>query len=111
MNKLRLEKLKVKIDCVNTVFDEARTALMQKIKNRPEEYKTVLKNLLIQGFIKLLENEVNVICKKEDFEMVTGVMEEAQKKFLELLNKDSKKFQNFTMNVTVDTKYYLPEFM
>ena len=55
MNKLRLEKLKVKIECVNTVFEEAKSQLVDKTKNNPEEYRSVLKNLMIQGFIKLLK--------------------------------------------------------
>ena len=33
MNKLRLEKLKVKIDCVNSVFEEAKNQLALRIKN------------------------------------------------------------------------------
>ena len=48
MSKLRLEKLKLKIDFVNSVFDEAKTHLLNRIKNSPDYYKTVLKNLLIQ---------------------------------------------------------------
>ena len=111
MNKLRLEKLKVKIECVNSVFEEARQQLILRIKNKPEDYKNVIRNLLVQGFIKLLEENVNVICKKEDYELVNCVVNEAQEKFLELLNKESKKFKNFKMTVTVDTKYYLPDFM
>ena len=47
MNKLRLEKLKVKIDCVDTVFEEAKNQLVDKIRNNPEEYRSVLKNLMI----------------------------------------------------------------
>ena len=70
MNKLRLEKLKVKIECVNTVFEEAKSQLVDKTKNNPEEYRSVLKNLMIQGFIKLLEENVNIICKKEDYNVV-----------------------------------------
>ena len=35
MNKLRLEKLKVKIDCVNSVFEEAKNQLALRIKNDP----------------------------------------------------------------------------
>ncbi len=109
MNKLRLEKLKVKIDCVNQLFEEARNQLTTRIKNKPEDYKNVLKNLLIQGFIKLLEENVNIICKKEDYDVVVGVLGEAQQKFIELLNKDTKRFKNFKMEATVNTKYYLPE--
>ena len=70
MNKLRLEKLKVKIECVNTVFEEAKSQLVDKTKNNPEEYRSVLKNLMIQGFIKLLEENVNIICKKDDYNVV-----------------------------------------
>ena len=81
MNKLRLEKLKVKIDCVNTVFEEAKNQLVDKIRNNPEEYRSVLKNLMIQGFIKLLEDNVNIICKKEDYNVVCGLVEQAKKNF------------------------------
>lgn len=111
MNKLRLEKLKVKIDCVNNVFEEAKTHLIQRIRNKKDDYKNVLRNLLVQGFIKLLEENVNVICKKEDYDLVTSVVEEAKEKFLEMLSKESKKFKNFKMNVNVDNKYCLPESM
>ncbi len=111
MNKLRLEKLKVKIDCVNSVFDEAKNQLVQKIRGKPEEYKNVIKNLLIQGFIKLLEENVNIICKKDEYEIVKSLIEPAKEKFLEMLSKETRKFKNFKLNVTVDTKYFLPESM
>ena len=109
MNKLRLEKLKVKIDCVNSVFDEAREELINKIKNEPNEYKNVLKNLMIQGFIKLIEENINIICKKEDDNIVCGLVEQAKSEFLEKLKKEAKKGTKLNMNVTVDSKYYLPE--
>ena len=109
MNKLRLEKLKVKIDCVNNVFNEARNHLIDRIKGKPEDYKNVLRNLLIQGLIKLLEENVVVICKKEDYGLVTSIADEAKQKFLELLQKESKKFKNFNLNIIVDTKFYLPD--
>ena len=77
MNKLRLEKLKVKIDCVNSVFEDAKTQLVIKIRNNPEEYKKILKDLWIQGFIRLLDDKINVLCKKEDFEVVKSPIDEA----------------------------------
>lgn len=109
MNALRLEKLKVKIECVNNVFEEARTTLAERIKNKPSEYKNVLKNLMIQGFIKLLDENINIVCKKDDYEIVKSVVDQAKSEFLEILNKESAKYKNLKLNVTVDTKYYLPE--
>ena len=112
MNKLRLEKLKVKIDCVNSVFEDAKTQLMKKIKNNPEEYKKILKDLLVQGFIRLLDDKINVLCKKEDFELVKSLIDEAKKEFLEKLKKEVKKSAQIdNLEITLDEKYFLPETM
>ena len=112
MNKLRLEKLKVKIDCVNSVFEEAKNQLALRIKNDEDEYKKVLKDLMIQGFIRLLEEKINIICKKEDYDIVNELVDEAKNEFLEKLKKEAKKSINLSkMEVTVDTKYFLPESM
>ena len=112
MNKLRLEKLKVKIDCVNSVFEETRTQLIKKIRNNPEDYKKILKDLLIQGFIRLLDDKINVLCKKEDYDLVKDLIEEAKKEFLEKLKKEAKKsVQINDLQVTLDQKFFLPEYM
>lgn len=112
MNKLRLEKLKVKIDCVNSVFEDAKTQLIKKIKNNPEEYKKILKDLLVQGLIRLLDDKINVICKKEDFDIVKELIEEAKTEFLEKLKKEAKKSAQIeNLEVTLDEKYFLPENM
>ena len=112
MNKLRLEKLKVKIDCVNSVFEDAKTQLVKKIKNNPEEYKKILKDLLVQGFIRLLDYKINVLCKKEDFELVKSLIDEAKKEFLEKLKKEVKKSAQIdNLEITLDEKYFLPETM
>ena len=112
MNKLRLEKLKVKIDCVNSVFEDAKTQLTKKIKNNPEEYKKILKDLLIQGFIRLLDDKINVLCKKEDFDLVKSLIDEAKNEFLEKLKKEAKKSAQIeNLQVTLDEKYFLPETM
>lgn len=109
MSKLRLEKLKMKIDFVDTIFDEAKTNLLNKIRNSPDYYKTVLKNLLIQGFIKLLDENVNIICKRADFELVSSLVEESKKVFVEMMTTQTRKYKNLKINVNVDNKYFLPE--
>ena len=112
MNKLRLEKLKVKIDCVNSVFEEAKNQLSLRIKNDQNEYKKVMKDLMIQGFIKLLEDKINIICKKEDLDLVNELVEDAKEEFLDKLKKEAKKSINLSnMEITVDTKYHLPDTM
>ena len=112
MNKLRLEKLKTKIDCVNSVFEDAKTHLSNTIKKNPEVYKKILKDLLIQGFIRLLDDKINVLCKKEDFDLVKSLLDEAKNEFLEKLKKEAKKsVQINDFQVTLDEKFFLPETM
>jgi V-type H+-transporting ATPase subunit E len=112
MNKLRLEKLKTKIDCVNYVFEEAKKQLTNTIKNNPEQYKKILKDLLIQGFIRLLDDKINVLCKKDDFELVKSLIDEAKNDFLEKMKIEAKKsVQINNFSVTLDEKYFLPETM
>ena len=109
MNKLRLEKLKVKIDCVNSVFEEAKNKLIATIKDDKDTYKKVLKDLMIQGFIKLLDNDVNIICKKEDVEVVESLVESAKNEFNDKIKNEAKKNFKINLKVTVDKKYFLPE--
>lgn len=109
MNVLRLEKLKVKIECVNKVFDDAKVALAERIKAKPNDYKSVLKNLVIQGLIKLLEDKVVIVCKKSDVEVIQSILDEAKAEFLDLLKRDSRKYKNFDCDVEINSKYYLPE--
>ncbi len=111
MNKLRLEKFKIKIDYINSIFEETRNALLQRIKNKPNDYKNTMKNLIIEGLIKLLDENVNIICKKEDMQLVSSLLEPAKNDFLVLLKKNSNKFKNFECSVTLDAKYFLPEYM
>jgi len=111
VNRLRLEKFKIKIDYINSIFEETRTALLQRIKSKPNDYKNTMKNLIIECLIKMLDENVNVICKKEDVELVRSLLEPAKKDFLELLKKNSNKFKNFDCNITLDSKYFLPENM
>ena len=110
MNKLRLEKLKVKIDCVNLVFEDAKVKLAERMKSHPEEYKKMIKDLLIQGFIRLLDDKINILCKQEDFDLVKSIIPEAKQEFLEKLKKEAKKsVQIPDFQVTLDDKHFLPE--
>jgi len=109
MNKLRLEKLKIKIDCVNSVLDEVRTGLINRIKNKPDDYRQVLKDLIIQGLVKLLEENVHIICKKSDFKVVCSLIEECKVAFNNLIAKESNKAKSINVNITIDEKYFLPD--
>lgn len=110
-NKLRLEKLKVKIDLVNSIIEETKTHLVNRVKQNQKEYKEVMKNLIVQGLIKLLEDKVNIVCRKEDVDLINDLIQRARDEFLKMLNEQTTKFKNYDCEITIDTKYFLPEYM
>lgn len=95
---------------VNSLVEETKTALVEKIKDK-KLYKDVLTKLIIQGLIKLLETEVNIVCKKEDLELVKSIIQEAKSQFVSLMKEQSVKFKNIDVNISVDEKYNLPDYI
>lgn len=95
---------------VNSLVEETKTALVEKIKDK-KLYKDVLTKLIIQGLIKLLETEVNIVCKKEDVELVKSILQEAKSQFVSLMKEQSVKFKNIDVNISVDEKYNLPDYI
>jgi V-type H+-transporting ATPase subunit E len=102
--------LKYKIDLVNSLVEETKTALVEKIKDK-KLYKDILTKLIIQGLIKLLETEVNIVCKKEDLELVKSILQDAKSQFVSLMKEQSVKFKNIDVNISVDEKYNLPDYI
>ena len=52
-NKDKLKKLQTKIECIDKIVEEAKSALVERMQTRPEDYKNVLKRLIIQVNIVL----------------------------------------------------------
>ena len=43
----------------------------------PHKYSAVLKELIVQCLIKLLENDVEIRCREEDVSLIEGIVGEA----------------------------------
>lgn len=109
-NKLKLEKLKAKIDLVNQVVDETKHILIDKIKDN-RVYKEVMTKLIVQGLIKLLEGEVNIVCRKQDVSLINEILSEAKEKFTTMMKEQTLKFKNLDPKITIDEKYFLPDYI
>jgi len=47
-NGERLKKLQVKIECIDKAVNESKIVLIERLKNKTEEYKEILIKLMIQ---------------------------------------------------------------
>ena len=86
--KMKIEKSKeqnekriMKMRKVNDYIDQLNVVCRDKVKedlaNDQSAYKKLLKDLLLQGLIKLMETTVVIRCREQDVGLIEDVMEEA----------------------------------
>ena len=111
-NAHRIENMKKTNELIQKLYKDARLTVVQYQKQKPDEYRALLKNLILQGLIRLMEPEVNIRCRKSDAAIVERVLEEAAGEYQKLLKAEVKAYKNkdVPINLILDHKRYLPEF-
>jgi len=99
LNQSRLKILKSRDDCVQGVISEAHARLRTLTQN-PEQYKKLLKDLIVQGLLKLSEADVQVRCRRSDQGLVKDVLNDA--------NTDYHKKSGRTCKLSLDSQHFLP---
>jgi|NOAtaT_7_FD_contig_51_674751_length_678_multi_2_in_0_out_0_2 hypothetical protein len=59
-----------------------------------DQYKKFLKDLIVQGLIKLMEATVNVRCRQSDLKMIMEVAGKASEEYKALMKSEVKAFKN-----------------
>eukprot|EP01016_Furgasonia_blochmanni_P045148 TRINITY_DN632_c0_g1_i4.p1 TRINITY_DN632_c0_g1~~TRINITY_DN632_c0_g1_i4.p1 ORF type:complete len:295 (-),score=107.72 TRINITY_DN632_c0_g1_i4:114-998(-) len=98
INNSRIKKMEQRFAVINKVREEAATKLRSQLSD-PSIHKPLMKKLIIQGLIKLMEEEVLLKCRKEDTAIVESVLEEAEREFTDLCRRETGRELN--------TKLYL----
>jgi vacuolar-type H+-ATPase subunit E/Vma4 len=58
-------------------LEQAKFEISEKMAGDPHKYQTVLNQLIVQCLIKLLESNVELMCREDDVRLVEAAMEEA----------------------------------
>merc|ERR1712032_1227236 len=88
-NQTRLDKMKRRNECMENLRVSARWRLQNDFKKDNPQYVNTLKNLVIQGMIKLLEEEVELKVREEEVDMVKGMIDECQTKYSEIMLEET----------------------
>jgi len=99
LNQARLEALKVRDDYVRNVLDDARKGLGEVTKDQAR-YRSVLKKLLIQGLLQLLQSHVFIRVREEDQALVQELFGEVVEEYKAISGKE--------LNLKIDPEGYLP---
>ncbi|KAF8362244.1 vha-8, partial [Pristionchus pacificus] len=100
LNQSRLLCLKAREDHIRNVLDEGR-ANLSKISADTARYPAILKGLIMQGLLQLLEKEVHLRCRQKDQSLVEQLLPEC-------LDALEKQWGNKS-NVVIDKTNYLAE--
>ncbi|XP_003383410.1 PREDICTED: V-type proton ATPase subunit E 1-like [Amphimedon queenslandica] len=99
LNQARLSVLKAKDDHIKRILEEARQKIGEITRDIPR-YQQLLKDLITQGLYQLLEKEVLIRCRKQDYNLIKAIYESAVLAY--------KKGTGNDCTVTLDDKEFLP---
>lgn len=100
LNLARLRLLKSQDSHLEEIFKDARSQLAAVTLNKPK-YQALLKSLLTQGLLTLLESEVSIRGRAQDKDLLKGVIEEASKEYTKL--------SKLKVTITYDDSHSLPD--
>lgn len=70
-------------------------------------YKALVQKLIVQGLLKLLEDDVKIKCRKKDMALVRSVKDAAVQEYKDYMNSECRK--NVTCSVRIDEKSFVSE--
>eukprot|EP00933_Yihiella_yeosuensis_P073628 TRINITY_DN82340_c0_g1_i1.p1 TRINITY_DN82340_c0_g1~~TRINITY_DN82340_c0_g1_i1.p1 ORF type:complete len:234 (-),score=76.75 TRINITY_DN82340_c0_g1_i1:461-1162(-) len=105
INKQRLEKIKERQEVMHKVADDVRLQLAQEMKNQ-DACKKFVTQLILQGLIMLLENEVTVRCRQSDVGIVQACLGEAASLYSQTIK--TKSGATKAVKLTIDNQKFLP---
>ena len=82
LNKSRLEVLSVRDEALNQIFEDARQSLASVTADETK-YKTLLKDLLLQCMLELMDSNVEVECKRSESQLIASIVETAKHEYEE----------------------------
>ncbi|KAL5655954.1 hypothetical protein ACJX0J_035273, partial [Zea mays] len=100
LNASRIKVLQAQDDLVNKMKDDAMKELLL-VSHNHHEYKNLLKDLIIQGLLRLKEPAVLLRCRKDDHHHVESVLHSAKHEY-------ASKADVHEPEIFVDHDVYLP---
>ncbi len=87
IGECRVKKMKVRDELLQTLLTEA--AAKCAVVARGQNYPQLLQKLIVQGLIKIEENEVTVFCRGEDVTTVKKILPAAIQEYVEIMKRES----------------------
>lgn len=100
LNASRIKVLQAQDDLVNSMKDAAAKELLD-VAGHHHTYGHLLKDLIVQGLVRLKEPAVLLRCREEDLELVDAILDNAKHEYAEKAGVHAPE-------IIVDNDVYLP---
>jgi len=87
LNDARYQVMLARDEKIKDLKDQVLSKLALVSKNK--QYRDLLRSLVVQGLMTLMEEHVTVQCRKEDEGLVSGLLEESVKVFQEIMLRET----------------------
>lgn len=113
MNQARIKRMEEINNLVKSLLGAAGERMADQMAHDSNAYAALLKDLLVQGLIKLIEAKVTLRCRESDVSILQSVIDDAiseyQQKMLSQVEALKGK-DDLPCRVEIDRERYLPEY-
>ncbi|CAD8064734.1 unnamed protein product [Paramecium primaurelia] len=106
INQSRLSKMQARFELIQRLKEEIRQKMSKLIQDQ-SVYKELLKNLIIQGMIKLLEPRIELMCLEQDVQLIRTILVECQEEFTKIIQRETAK--DFKTTLSINQSQYLTD--
>lgn len=88
-NNSNLEKMKTKNDLVDKLLTETLEKLKEFAKPDNQKYQKLIKDLIIESMVKMLETQCYIQVRKCDSSFVSSILKDCEQEFSKLMKKET----------------------
>merc|ERR1719453_2667111 len=104
INKSRLEKIKARQEVLGQVQEDVTGKLLAELRSEGK-HKKLITDLITQGLLMLLEDDVEIQCREVDVKLVQGCLSDAAAKYSQLIKTQTGVSKSVRLSLS---RSYLP---
>ena len=88
VNEKRLNQLTARNKALIKLLNKTQTVLIKKCKMDSKYYSDLLKKLILEGCVKMMEPKIIVFCLQRDKALITDLLPQCKKEYEEYMEKE-----------------------
>ena len=109
INKARMKKMNFRNELLKKLIEDAIEVIMNDLADpQNDEYKGLIKDLIMECMLKLLEKKVYLKCRERDLSMVSELISEIEEEYAALMLKEAGD-DRYRCTIEIDRENFINE--